>query len=60
MTRPDDESDRIFASAEAKDKLGPMGFDLAPSGTPAAFARLIGSDLAHWVPIVRASGAKAD
>ncbi|MGV2435797.1 MAG UNVERIFIED_CONTAM: hypothetical protein LVT10_13775 [Anaerolineae bacterium] len=43
---------RIFASAEARDKLGPMGFDLAPPGTPAAFARLIASDLAAWVPVV--------
>jgi len=51
---------RIFASAEAKDKLGPMGFDLSPPNTPASFARLIASDLAHWVPIVKASGAKAD
>jgi tripartite-type tricarboxylate transporter receptor subunit TctC len=51
---------RIFASAEAKDKLGPMGFDLSPPNTPASFARLIANDLAHWVPIVKASGAKAD
>jgi tripartite-type tricarboxylate transporter receptor subunit TctC len=51
---------RIFASAEARDKLGPMGFDLSPPNTPASFARLIASDLAHWVPIVKASGAKAD
>jgi hypothetical protein len=37
-----------------------MGFDLSPPNTPASFARLIASDLAHWVPIVKASGAKAD
>ena len=51
---------RIFASAEAKEKLGPQGFDLAPPMAPAAFAKLISDDLATWVPIVKASGATAN
>lgn len=51
---------RAFASAEAKDKLGPMGFDLAPPTAPAQFAKIVSDDLARWVPIVKASGAKAD
>ena len=51
---------RIFASAEAKEKLGPQGFDLAPPMAPAAFAKLIADDLAIWVPIVKASGAAAN
>jgi tripartite-type tricarboxylate transporter receptor subunit TctC len=51
---------RIFASPEAKDKLGPLGFDLAPPGTPTAFSKLVADELVHWLPIVRASGAKAD
>ena len=51
---------RVFASQEAKDKLGPMGFDLAPPTSPAAFARIVADDLQHWVPVVKASGAKAD
>ncbi len=51
------ELNRIFASAEAKEKLGPQGFDLAPPMAPAAFAKLIADDLAVWVPIVKASGA---
>ena len=42
---------------EAKEKLGPQGFDLAPPMAPAAFATLIADDLATWVPIVKASGA---
>ncbi len=51
---------RIFASQEAKDKLVPMGFDLAPATSPAAFAKIVADDLQHWVPVVKASGAKAD
>ena len=51
---------RIFASAEAKEKLVPMGFDLAPATSPAAFGKLVADDLQHWVPVVKASGAKAD
>ncbi|HVE49692.1 MAG TPA: tripartite tricarboxylate transporter substrate binding protein [Casimicrobiaceae bacterium] len=54
------EINRIFASAEAKEKLGPQGFDLVPSLTPAQFSRIIADDMAKWVPIVKASGAKAD
>ena len=51
---------RAFTSAEAKEKLGPLGFDLAPPTPPAQFAKTITDDLARWVPIVKASGAKAD
>lgn len=51
---------RLFASAEAKEKLLPMGFDLAPPMTTAAFAKIVADDLTRWVPIVKASGAKAD
>ncbi|MFO1303678.1 MAG: tripartite tricarboxylate transporter substrate binding protein [Burkholderiales bacterium] len=54
------EFNRIFASAEAKEKLGPQGFDLAPPTTPAAFGKIIADDLAKWVPIVKASGAVAN
>ncbi|MFO1311555.1 MAG: tripartite tricarboxylate transporter substrate binding protein [Burkholderiales bacterium] len=54
------EFNRIFASAEAKEKLGPQGFDLAPPITPAAFGKIIADDLAKWVPIVKASGAVAN
>jgi tripartite-type tricarboxylate transporter receptor subunit TctC len=54
------ELNRIFASAEAKDKLGPQGFDLAPPMAPAAFGKLIADDLVKWVPIVKAAGATAN
>jgi len=51
---------RIVGSAEAKEKLGPQGFDLAPATSPAQFAKIIADDMTHWVPIVKAAGAKAD
>ena len=60
MARLNTELNRIFASAEAKEKLGPQGFDLAPPMAPATFAKLIADDLATWVPIVKASGATAN
>jgi len=51
---------KIFSSQEAKDKLGPQGFDLAPPMAPAAFGTLIVDDLAKWVPIVKKAGATAN
>jgi len=51
---------RAFAGTEAKDKLGPLGFDLSPPIPPAQFAKIIADDLTRWVPIVKASGAKAN
>ena len=51
---------RIFASAEAKERLRPQGFDLASPMAPDAFAKLIADDLVIWVPIVKASGAAAN
>jgi tripartite-type tricarboxylate transporter receptor subunit TctC len=50
---------KIFASAEAQKRLGSQGFDLSPPLTSAAFSQLIADDLMRWVPIVKASGAKA-
>jgi len=60
VARLNTELNRIFASAEAKEKLGPQGFDLAPPMAPATFHKLIVDDLATWVPIVKASGATAN
>jgi len=51
---------RIFTGAEARDKLAPLGFDLAGPTTPSEFGKIIGDDLVRWVPIVKASGATAD
>jgi tripartite-type tricarboxylate transporter receptor subunit TctC len=51
---------KIFASAETMEKLGPLGFDLSPPLTPTAFTELIANELTRWIPVVKASGAKAD
>ena len=60
VARLNAEINRILASADAREKLGPQGFDLAPPSTPAAFGKLIADDLVTWVPIVKASGANAN
>ncbi|MBK9114111.1 MAG: tripartite tricarboxylate transporter substrate binding protein [Betaproteobacteria bacterium] len=60
VARLNTEFNRIFASAEAKEKLGPQGFDLAPPMAPAAFGKIITDDLGKWVPIVKAAGATAN
>ena len=51
---------KIFAGADIKEKLVSQGLELSPPLTPAAFTKLIADDLARWVPVVKASGAKAD
>jgi len=60
VARLNTEFNRILASADARQKLGPQGFDLAPPSTPAAFSKTIADDLVKWVPIVKASGARSD
>jgi len=60
VTKLNTEFNRIFGSPEAREKLGPQGFDLAPPIAPAAFGKVIADDLAKWVPIVKASGATAN
>ena len=51
---------RIVATPEVRDRLAGQGFELAPEAPPEAFSKLIRDDLAKWVPIVKASGAKVD
>jgi tripartite-type tricarboxylate transporter receptor subunit TctC len=60
VARLNREINRIYTSAEAKEKLGALGFDLAPPSTPDAFKEFIASDMTKWVPLVKAAGAKAD
>jgi tripartite-type tricarboxylate transporter receptor subunit TctC len=60
VARLNSEFNRILASTDAKEKLGPQGFDLEPPSSPAAFGKRISDDLGKWVPIVKASGAKSD
>jgi tripartite-type tricarboxylate transporter receptor subunit TctC len=54
------EMNKIFESAETKQRLGSLGFELSAPLTPDAFRQVIADDSARWVPLVKASGAKAD
>jgi tripartite-type tricarboxylate transporter receptor subunit TctC len=51
---------RILASPAVRDKLAAQGFDLAPAAPPESFEKLIRDDLAKWIPVVKAAGAKVD
>ena len=60
VMRLNSEINRIVGSNDAREKLGPQGFDLTPGATPETFAKTIADDLASWVPLVKAAGARAD
>ncbi len=51
---------RILAEPAFRKKLEDQGFELAPPLEPEGFARLIRDDMAKWIPVVKASGAKVD
>ncbi|MCC6194921.1 MAG: tripartite tricarboxylate transporter substrate binding protein [Burkholderiales bacterium] len=59
VNRLNAEINKLMHSADAKEKLGPQGFDLAPASPPAAFSKRLSEDLVKWVPIVKAAGAKS-
>jgi tripartite-type tricarboxylate transporter receptor subunit TctC len=50
---------RVLNSPEMRDRLQALGAEPAP-GTPAAFAELIGREMARYARLVKASGAKLD
>ncbi len=60
VARLNAELNKILASPEAKEKLGPQGFDLSPGKTPEQFGKLIAADLVKWVPLVKSAGAKSN
>ncbi len=60
VTRLNTEIQRVLAQPAIREKLLAQGFELAPPQPPAAFARTIRDDLARWIPLVKASGAKVD
>ena len=60
VARLNREINHIYTSADAKEKLGPQGFDFLPPRTPEAFRQIIADDLKKWLPLVKASGAKVD
>jgi tripartite-type tricarboxylate transporter receptor subunit TctC len=51
---------KIMKDPAVREKLSNLGFELMPQLPPAEFGKLIQSDLAKWVPIVKASGATVD
>jgi tripartite-type tricarboxylate transporter receptor subunit TctC len=50
---------RILSSPDMRERLAAQGAEAAP-GSPAEFAQFIGSELARYARIVKASGAKPD
>ena len=51
---------KVLDQPAVREKLAQQGFEIAPPMTPAQFSKLVADDLAKWVPVVKASGAKAD
>ena len=51
---------KALAEPATREKLAAQGFELAPAAAPEVFGRQIRDDLAKWVPIVKASGARVD
>jgi tripartite-type tricarboxylate transporter receptor subunit TctC len=51
---------KAVADPAVREKLAAQGFELAPDAPPEAFTALIRDDLAKWLPIIKASGAKLD
>jgi len=54
------EINAALAKPEVLESLAKQGFDIPPPITPAAFGKLIADDMAKWVPLIKASGARAD
>ena len=53
------EANRTLAMHEVKDRMAVAGMQPA-GGTPEAFGKFIGDELAKWGPVVKAAGVKAD
>ena len=51
---------KVLDEPALRGRLAQQGFELAPAMSPAQFATIVSDDLARWVPLVRASGAKVD
>lgn len=51
---------RIARLPAVREKMKGQGIDLMPPEPPAAVDRLVRDELALWVPIIQASGAKAE
>ena len=51
---------RILSNPDIKQTRLLQGFEFAPPLSPTAFAELISSDLARWVPLLKTTGVRAD
>ena len=54
------EINRIAQLPPVREKMKAQGIDMLPPLTPASAHKLVGDDLALWLPIIKASGASAD
>ena len=60
VARLNAEINRIGQLPAVREKMLAQGIDMLPPGSPADARRLVASDLALWLPIIKASGASAD
>jgi len=60
VARLNTEINRVAQLPQVKEKLLVQGFEMMPPGSPEAARKLIESDQALWLPIIRRSGAKAE
>ena len=51
---------KAVGTPSVREKLAGQGFELAADEPPEAFTKSIRDDLAKWLPIIKASGAKLD
>jgi tripartite-type tricarboxylate transporter receptor subunit TctC len=54
------EINAVLAKPEVLASLAKQGFEIPPPATPAAFGKIIADDLAKWLPLIKASGARAE
>ena len=60
VARLNAEINRVGQNQQVRDKLLVQGFEMLPPGTPDGARKLIVDDQALWLPIIKASGAKAE
>jgi tripartite-type tricarboxylate transporter receptor subunit TctC len=54
------EINAVLAKPDVLASLDKQGFEIPPPSTPAAFAKTIADDMAKWVPLIKASGARVN
>ena len=59
QARINQETAKVLAMPDVKEKLASLGLDVAP-GTPEALANLMQDETAKWAKVVKESGAKPD